>query len=60
MANKWLNRRYEHPGLSDQVEETGVGTTKVVIKHDSADSALETGVTSKLLSNPTDPRAKRE
>ena len=32
VVNKWSNRRYEHPGLNDSVEETAIGTTKVVIK----------------------------
>ena len=32
VVNKWSNRRYEPPGLGDSVEETAIGTTKVVIK----------------------------
>ena len=55
MANKWLNGRYEHPGLSDSVEETAIGTTKVVIKYEPVKSALEPDIAGKLLHNSTDP-----
>ena len=54
MGNKWSNRRYELPGLGDQVEETGIGPTKVVLNYDLVESALEPGVAGKLFCNPTD------
>ena len=59
LGNKWSNRRYEQPGLGDQVGEAGIGATKVAIKYDPVDPALEPGVTSKLLRNSTDPRTNR-
>ena len=54
LGNKWSNRRYEQPGLGDQVEEAGrIGVTKVALNYDLVDSAFEPGVTSKLLCNST-------
>ena len=59
VVNKWLNRRYEHPVLRDQVEDTGFGATKVALNYDPVESALEPGIAGKLLCNPTDPQASR-
>ena len=32
LENKWSNRHYEHPVLSDSVEETALGITNMIIK----------------------------
>ena len=55
MGNKWSNKRYEPPGMSDLVEETGIGPTEVGLNYDPVKSALEPGVATKLLCNPTHP-----
>ena len=54
LGNKWSNRRYELPGMGDLVEETGIGPTEVGLNYDLVESALEPGVATKLLCNPTD------
>ena len=54
LGNKWSNRRYEQPGLGDQVGEAGIGATKVALNYDLVDPASESGVASKLLCNSTD------
>ena len=40
--------------MGDQVEETGIGPTKVVLNYDLVESALEPGVAGKLFCYPTD------